>query len=107
MNESLTLFATHLRIRIAEDETNGGEEVTLARTIATHDYIEFGGEGVDNGLILVAAIEVRPSQMCEGCVCLPFEALDGDLFDMHRCAETDLRLREICDRTINHLQFEA
>ena len=92
MYKSLSLFATHLRVGITQDKANGGEEVTLARTIAAHDYIELGGEGVDNCLVLVAAIKVRSSQKCEWGACIPFEALDGDLFDMHRCADSDLSL---------------
>jgi hypothetical protein len=56
VKKRLSLFATHLSICIAEDESDGGKEVTLARTIATNDDICLRGEGFDNRLFLVATI---------------------------------------------------
>lgn len=58
VKQSLTLLASHLSVCIAEDETNCGEEVTLARAIATDDNIVFGREGLDDRLVLVAMEEV-------------------------------------------------
>ena len=55
MEESLSLFATHLRVCIAEHESNRGEEVAFPGTIATNDHVGFGGEGLDDGLLLVTA----------------------------------------------------
>ena len=54
MQEGLSFFATHLGIGIAEDKSNCGEEVTLARAVATDDDIVFWRKGLDDGLVLVA-----------------------------------------------------
>lgn len=62
MNESLPLLTPHLRISIAENESNGGEKVTLPGAIATNNYIELWGERVDNRLVLVTAKEVSGRQ---------------------------------------------
>lgn len=56
MKESLSLFATHLCVRITEHEANRGEEVALPRAIAANDDIVFGREGLDDGLIFVARV---------------------------------------------------
>jgi len=53
MKKSLTLLATHLGICIAKDESYGSKEITLARTIAAHNYIVLGREGFDDGLVFV------------------------------------------------------
>jgi hypothetical protein len=55
MQESLTLLAAHLSVGIAQNESNSGEEVTLARTITTNDNIVLWREGLDDGLVFVAA----------------------------------------------------
>jgi hypothetical protein len=55
VQESLSLLAAHLSVGIAQNESDGGEKVTLSGTIATNDNIVFGREGLDNGLVLVAA----------------------------------------------------
>ena len=54
MDEGLPLLASHLRIGVAENETNSGKEIALPRSIAADDNVEFGREGVDDGLIFVA-----------------------------------------------------
>ena len=54
MKKSLSLFATHVSVGIAEDESNGREEVAFARTIAADNDIVLGGERFDDRLILVA-----------------------------------------------------
>jgi hypothetical protein len=58
VNESLPFLSSHLRIGIAEDKTDRGEEVALAGAIATDNYIEFGRERVDDRLVLVAGLPV-------------------------------------------------
>jgi hypothetical protein len=55
VQKSLSLLATHLSVGIAQNESDGGEEVALARTIATDDNIVLRREGFDDGLVLVAA----------------------------------------------------
>lgn len=55
MKKSLSLLAHQVSVRITQDETNGGEEVTLARTIATDNDIVFRREGLDDRLVLVAS----------------------------------------------------
>lgn len=59
MDKCLSLLPTHLRIGIAEDEPDGGEEVALARSIAPNYNVEFGRKWVDDGLIFVAAILIN------------------------------------------------
>lgn len=54
MKKSLSLLSPEVSVGITEDETNRGEEVTLARTIAANDDIVFRGKGLDNCLVLVA-----------------------------------------------------
>jgi hypothetical protein len=56
MKKSLPLLATHLRVCIAQNETNGGEKVTLARTVTADDDIVFGRKGFNDGLVLVTMI---------------------------------------------------
>lgn len=46
-------------VGIAEYEPNGREEVTFAGTIAADDDIVFGGEWLDDRLILVAVVTVE------------------------------------------------
>lgn len=53
MKKSLSLLATHLCVCIAQNETNSGEKVTLARTVTADDDIVFGREGFNDCLILV------------------------------------------------------
>ena len=54
VKKSLALFATHLRIGIAQDESNGRKEVRLPRTIPSYNHIVPGREGLDDSLLLVA-----------------------------------------------------
>lgn len=49
----MTLFASHLSIRIAKDEADGGEEVGLSGSIATDDDVTFRRERLDDCLLLV------------------------------------------------------
>ena len=39
MKQSVPLLATHLRVGIAQDETDCSEKVTLPRAIASNDHI--------------------------------------------------------------------
>lgn len=75
-------------ICIAEDETNGREEITFAGTIATHDHIVLGRKRLNNRLILVTidilAISNRAQNRFELATCdSPFEALDDNLLNVH------------------------
>ena len=62
MKKGASLFPAHLGIGIAEDKSDGGEEITLSRTIASYDYIVFWREGFDDSLILIARMD---SQRCD------------------------------------------
>jgi len=89
VEESLALFATHLGIGIAEDEADGGEEVTLARAISADNNIGARRERLENGLVLIAALVLacarpRRSKEKDGASCAPFKALDDNLLDIHR-----------------------
>lgn len=54
MNKALPLFAAETRaVGIAEDESDGCEEIRFARTITTDNHIQFWRERVDDSLILV------------------------------------------------------
>lgn len=59
MKKSLALLPAKMGVGITENESNGGEEVTLAGTIAADDDIVLRREGLDNGLILVAAMTME------------------------------------------------
>jgi hypothetical protein len=101
-----------LRVGIAQDETDGGEEVALAGAIAADNNVGLVGKGLDNGLRFVAASQgqrkgfvrsfvqtdrqsdsqtvsqsvSRPWIGATGCLpghSSPFEALDDDLLDKH------------------------
>ena len=83
MKESLALLATHLRICIAEDESNGGEEIAFAGSIATDDHIVAGRERFYHSLVLVAVEPLACDfTLLRGDI-LPFEPLYNDLFDIH------------------------
>jgi hypothetical protein len=92
VQERLTLLAAHLGIGIAKNESNSGEEVALARAIASNNNVSARRKGLNNGLVLVAAACER---LLEGVLLfqtrvstLPFEALYDDLLDKHgRCAK--------------------
>lgn len=88
MKKGLALFSAHVRICIAEDETNGREEITFAGTIATHNHIVLGRKRLNNRLILVAidilAFSNRSQTIFELATCdSPFEALDNNLLNVH------------------------
>lgn len=68
MKKSLSFLTAKMGVSIAENESNGGEEVTLARTIAADDDIVFRGEGLDNGLVLVAVFTIGLDDMPMGLV---------------------------------------
>lgn len=57
MEKGASLFASHLSVGIAEDEANGGEEVTFSRAIAPNNHIMFRREGLDHSLVLVAVTD--------------------------------------------------
>lgn len=89
MKKSLTLLSAQVCVRIAENEANCGEEVTFAGTIAADNDIVLGRKGLDDGLILVAAINSilvlgSNASLSESLVGnIPLEALDDNLLDVH------------------------
>ena len=58
VKKSASLFPAHLCIGIAEDKSDGSEEITLSRAITPYDDIMFRGEGFDDSLILVAGKDI-------------------------------------------------
>ena len=54
MKQRLSLLLAHLRVCIAEDKTDGSEEVALARSISADNNVVFGREGLDDRLVLIA-----------------------------------------------------
>ena len=54
MKKGLAFLSAQVGVSIAEDETNGREEVTLSGAIATNDDIMLRGEWLDDRLVLVA-----------------------------------------------------
>ena len=76
---------------ITEHEPDGGEEIALAGSIAADDNIELRREGIDNCLVLVAGdiISIKLMTVMEGHI--PFEALDGNLLDIHLAHTKRLR----------------
>lgn len=89
MKKCLALLSAEMSVGIAEDETNGREEVTLARPIAADDDIVFGRKGLNDRLVLVAIVENVLGKMHPRYpvlavpVHVPLEALDDDLLDVH------------------------
>lgn len=89
MKKCLTLLSTEVGVGIAEDETNGREEVTFAGPIAADDDIVFGRKGLNDRLVLVAIVGDVLEEGHPQCLALavpvhvPLEALDDDLLDVH------------------------
>jgi hypothetical protein len=89
MQESLTLLSAEVGVGITKDESNGSKEVTFARTIAADDDIVFGGEWLNDRLVLVAKGRIlseiaRRTQYSFILANVPLKALDDDLLDIHR-----------------------
>jgi hypothetical protein len=89
MQESLTLLSAKVGVGIAKDESNGSKEITFARTIAADDNIVFGGEWLNDRLVLVAKDRIlseiaRRTQWSFIWATIPLKALDDDLLDIHR-----------------------
>ena len=82
MQESTSLLATHLGIRIAKHKPDCGEEVAFPRAIATHNDIVLRRKGFDNGLFLVAVRNSGRRLPALGRD-IPFKALNNDLLDVH------------------------
>ena len=92
MEQSLALLPSHLRVRIAEYESNGGEEVALSGTIATDNHIALWRERFDDGLFLVTGASLAIIRDHFVPYAIPLEPLDDDLLDMHlRDAPSALR----------------
>lgn len=45
-----------MRVSVAEDESDSGEEVALPRAIASNDHIVLWREGLNNGLLFIAML---------------------------------------------------
>ena len=72
-------------IGIAEDETDGREEITFTGTIATNDHIVLGREGLDDRLVLVAercSVSVI-TRIKKDNAHSPLKALDNNLLNVH------------------------
>lgn len=82
MEESASLFAPHLSVCIAENETDGCEEITFPRAIAPYNDVVLRRERLNDGLILVAVVTISRIRF-PGAIDVPFEALDDDLLDVH------------------------
>lgn len=54
MQKGLSLLSPEVCVGIAEDETDGREEITFAGTIATNDHIVLGRKRLDDRLVLIA-----------------------------------------------------
>lgn len=54
MEEGLALLAAQVDVGIAKDETDSGEEIALSGAIASDNNIGPWGEGLNDGLVLVA-----------------------------------------------------
>lgn len=89
VQKSLALLPAKVSVGVAENETNGREEVTLARAIAADDDIVFGREGLDDRLVLVAVDEIDlvrrhlEDWSCRPMFHIPLEALNDNLLDIH------------------------
>lgn len=79
----MALFSTEMGVGIAQDETNGGKEITLAGPIATDDDIVLGRKRLNDRLVLVASQKSGDASLVSSGDNLPFEALDDDLLDVH------------------------
>jgi hypothetical protein len=53
VQQRLALLAAHVVVVIAQHEAHGGEEVTLARSIAANNDIALRREGLNLRLVLV------------------------------------------------------
>jgi hypothetical protein len=54
MEKCLPLFTVHVVVVVAEHEAHGGEEVALARAIASDDDVTLWRKGLNLRLVLVA-----------------------------------------------------
>lgn len=72
-------------VGIAEDETDGREEITFAGTIATNDHIVLGRKRLDDRLVLVAKRCSKSviAQIKKDNAHSPLEALDNNLLNVH------------------------
>lgn len=72
-------------VGIAEDETDGREEITFARTIATNDHIVLGRKRLDDRLVLVAKRRSISAiaQIRKDNAHSPLKALNNNLLNVH------------------------
>lgn len=88
MKKGLAFLSAQVGVSIAENESNGREEVTLSGAIATNDDIMLRREWLDDRLVLVAVRQLlsagRRTQASWVHSCnIPFKALNNDLFNVH------------------------
>lgn len=79
----MSLFPPHLSVGITEYESNSGEEITLARSIATDDHIVFWRERFNNRLFTITIDVSLARDHGLSLRRIPLESLDNDLLDMH------------------------
>ena len=101
MEEGLAVLATELGVGIAENEADCGEEVGLAGSIAAYDDVVFGRKGFDYCLVFVAVRLFSRGVIAVGLVHLRLEALDDDLFDIHRANGVVVLVADIVTDNVN------
>lgn len=69
VQEGGSLLSAEVVVGIAQNEADSGKEVALSRSVPSDDNIRSGGEGLDNGLVLVANTL--------GSACVGIDTLDG------------------------------
>ena len=90
----MALFTTELGVVIAQDETDGCEEVGFARAVATDDYVVLGRERLNDCLVLVTVQTSAFTTDVPKRKDIRLEALDDDLFDVHLVGEIRMRMVE-------------
>jgi hypothetical protein len=84
VQQRLPLLLAHLRVGIAENEPDRGEEVALSGPIAPNDHVVLRREGLNDRLVLVAGTKSAPTRKAPAIAWIaPLEALDDYLLDVH------------------------
>ena len=84
MEKRIALLTAHVRVGISKDKPNRSKEITFSGAIAANDHIMLRRKGLDYCLLLVALVSSAIAE-CDGISrSKPFEALNDDLFDIHR-----------------------
>ena len=93
MQQSLSFLPSHLSVGVTEYESNSGEEITLARSIATDDHIVFWREWFNDRLFTIAMDVSLARILFLPLRRIPLESLDNDLLDMHTGQTVRLKRR--------------